>query len=178
LGRRPYFAVPRTCYSLEPTPKKFSLPQIICVVVLATALLSWAPLASLLVRAYRSYRAGIITGILLVWYLLSLFLFAGPYNWTTAVVTGSLATGILAMGVSWAICRGHEITIYGGSIVVPAPTLIPDGFLESEEVRFDLPISVWSQDRTEPGRVHQISRGCRRGASCSSGRNNRTIWRG
>jgi KAP-like P-loop domain-containing protein len=62
-----------------------------------------------------------------------------------------LATGIFAMGVSWAICRGRETTIYGGSIVVPAPTLIPDGFLESEEVRFDLPISVWSQDRLNRG---------------------------
>src|ERR1700722_9784436 len=75
--------VPATVWN--PLRKSSHLPQIICVVVLATALLSWAPLASLLVRAYRSYRAGIITGILPVWYLLSLFLFVGPYNWTTVV---------------------------------------------------------------------------------------------
>jgi predicted KAP-like P-loop ATPase len=115
------------------------------LVIAGTALLLTANrLGSLAGRTYRSWTAGVVTGIIPVWFLVTLLFFVGTAQgnkWRLVVLIGAGVLPIIG-GVFWHYRVQHSICV---PVVIPANST-SELKLGSKSVEFDLPIRDWAED--------------------------------
>jgi predicted KAP-like P-loop ATPase len=113
--------------------------------IAATALLLGAgKLASLAARVYRSWTAGIITGVIPIWFLVSLFFFLLLAYRNRLDIPILLGIGLLPI-VGGAFQQYRFLHQSSAPLAVPE---VPSSEikLNTESVEFDLPIRDWSED--------------------------------
>ncbi len=114
------------------------------VVISGTALLlASGRLVTVAERSYRSWKAGIITGIIPVWFGVSVFFFLLPHeNKFDALVLIGIGALPIVGSVFWQYGLQHQPT----SPVVVAPKSSTAVVPRVESIAFDLPIQEWAED--------------------------------
>jgi KAP family P-loop domain len=107
-----------------------------------------------LTRLYRSWSAGIITGISFIWFLLAAFFFL-PHAHGARHLALFIAIGAVPIVGSQVISRRRlqaEIVL---PLDIPKMEASPDAPSDQREVTFDLPINDWTKDRLNRGPLIQ-----------------------
>ncbi len=118
----------------------------IVVVVASFLLLATPKIASFARRLYRSWTAGLITGVVPVWFLIGLFLFLRIDHFGGWCGLGSVAVGLLPVAAGYGFRRRSE-NMSIAPLTIPEPTTVGDDFAISRDITFDLPIHDWTEDR-------------------------------
>jgi hypothetical protein len=116
------------------------------VVVAVSFLLLTAPrFASFAARLYRSWSAGLVTGIVPVWFLIGLFLFLRIDHYGGWRLPGLAAVGLLPVAAGYAF-RRRTANAPTQPVTISEPAATND-LAVSRDIAFDLPIHGWADDR-------------------------------
>jgi hypothetical protein len=120
---------------------------LLTVVVGVCILLLLAPrFVTLVPRLYRSWSAGLITGIIPVWFLIAIFFFlrvdrCSGWCFLSLVTLGCLPVAAMPL-LKYRSTHAADVPLS-----IAEPIGVPDDSLTSRDITFDLPIHHWSEDR-------------------------------
>jgi hypothetical protein len=117
----------------------------IVAVAVSFLLLAAPKISSFAPRLYRSWIAGLITGVVPVWFLIGFFLFLRIEHfggWGLRV----LVTGGFLLAAAGYVFRRRTANAANVPLTIPEPATIGDYFA-SRDITFDLPIHDWTEDR-------------------------------
>jgi len=118
----------------------------ILVVAVSFLLLAAPKIASFAPRLYRSWRAGLITGVAPTWFLISAFLFLRADHFGGWRVLGCVTIGLLPIAAGY-FFRRSSAKASTAPLSIPEPSTGSDEFAISRDIAFDLPIREWAEDR-------------------------------
>jgi hypothetical protein len=118
----------------------------VIVIAVSFLLLGVSKIETFARRLYRSWRAGLITGIVPTWFLISLFLFLRVDNLGSWRLLGFVAIGLIPIAVGYYFQRS-SVNPANVSLSIPEQSTDDDDLLISRDIAFDLPIRDWTEDR-------------------------------
>lgn len=118
----------------------------IAVVAVSFLLLAAPKIASFAPRLYRSWRAGLITGVVPTWFLIALFLFLRVDYFRGWRFLGSATIGLLPVAAGY-FFRRRSANAFTAPVSIPEQSTGVDDFAISRDIAFDLPIQHWPEDR-------------------------------
>ena len=127
--------------------------EIIAVLVaLCGTFLSAQTIASFFAKLYRSWSAGIVTGISLLWCLLTLWFFVAGHELT---LRRSLVFGVV--GLLFVLASGFVVSIQrdAAQVRITTPEPLQYAVTSNSDFKFDQPIKSWSEDRFRRGEFVQ-----------------------
>jgi hypothetical protein len=124
----------------DPNVEILSLIITSCLFVLYGTRISLFP-----VKLFRTWSAGLFTGIFPVWFVLTLLLFVSNDGWSVRRLVTFGATGLIFIIASRAHVLIRQRGLTDAPIVIPEPA--QKGTTVEPGVKFDLPVQEWSHDR-------------------------------
>jgi hypothetical protein len=117
------------------------------VVVAVSFLLLKAPkFASFAAGLHRSWSAGLVTGIVPVWFLIGLFLFLRIDHYGGWRLPALASLGLLPLAAGYAF-RRRAANAPTQPVTISEPATANNDLAVSRDIAFDLPIHGWTEDR-------------------------------
>jgi hypothetical protein len=124
--------------------------KILGFIIASCLLLLLVPrIASFFLKLLRSWSTGLFSGIFSVWFLLTLLFFVPEHSWSLKRSLTFVGAGVLFIFASRGIVLIRRRYLTNSPIVTPEPSQA--GAAVETEVKFDLPIQAWSEDRLKRG---------------------------
>lgn len=127
------------------------LTLLAALIVLALLSLLRSRIASFFRRLFRSWQAGIITGVFPIWFALSVWFFLGLDHWDAKRFFLFAGVGLLPILAGWLVAWRRHPRTPDTEVRVPKAAPILDNQVFKREITFDLPIEQWDEDRLSRG---------------------------